>query len=334
MWTSSAFRPGAPAGQPARASASRETTAPYRSSRAAVRRASTGGSDTQRSPSRSTPSSSRAGAGSTRASARRRSPSTRARRSHVGGRHADPVLEVVGGRRGRGHAVLEQQEAGPTLVPERLATGLLGGPAHEDDIHGGDRKEGTFRGCFAPVKRSRCTLSARSRTRRGIRYLCCPAHGSPVAPRPPRVGPALLRVLQEGAASGRQGHRRDGPAGRAHPLRAGHRRAGGLRHHRRHGVRRRQRHQGGDARARHLRRRAGPARPRAAHRHRRPPRPTSRCWCSASASSPAILDEVPPIAHKLLQVARRPGSASSTPRPTADPRFGPRPPTRDYVRQP
>ena len=32
----------------------------------------------------------------------------------------------------------------------------------------------------------------------------------------------------------------------------------------------------------------------------------------------AILDEVPPIAHKLLQVAGRVASASSTPRPTAD----------------
>ena len=48
---------------------------------AAVSRASTGGSDTHRSPRRSTPSSSRAGAGATRASLLRCSPSTRARRS-------------------------------------------------------------------------------------------------------------------------------------------------------------------------------------------------------------------------------------------------------------
>ena len=144
------------------------------------------------------------------------SPSTRARRS------TSPAGTRIqssrsSGRRQRGrHAVLEQQEPGPPVPLGARRAAPPHGPAHEDDIHAGDRKEGTFRGCFAPVKRFAPSVDAR-RGHKARRVPMLRRHGSPVAPRPPRIGLALLGVLEEGAAGGGAGERRGRPPRRARP---------------------------------------------------------------------------------------------------------------------
>ena len=76
------------------------------------------------------------------------------------------------GRRGRPAAAPRRPRAaaggaGPP-VGSSSRRAASDGPANEHDIHGGDRKEGTFRGCFAPVKRSRAADRQRSQARAAI----------------------------------------------------------------------------------------------------------------------------------------------------------------------
>ena len=93
---------------------------------------------------------------------------------HLAGRDADPVLQVVGGRRrGRG-VVLEQQQPRAGLVAELVAPRLLERASARGRHPRGDRRDGRFRGCFAPMKRSRARFDTIRDTTIHL-SLCCPA---------------------------------------------------------------------------------------------------------------------------------------------------------------
>ena len=143
-------------------SASRLTTAPKRSSRAPVSRASTGGSGTQAPPKRSTPSSSSVGGATADRARRRRSrASTRACRStsSAGTLIQSSSSSPTDGRR---LVALDQQQPGDAGSCSRaLGRVRVGGPPDEDDVHGA----GTYGGTVSRLFRRRepstpCTVRA------------------------------------------------------------------------------------------------------------------------------------------------------------------------------
>ena len=196
--TSRAFRPGTPSGQPARPRASRLTTAPYRSSMASVRRASTGGSDThpRAEPQHAVVVEHRARAGGGPAS-RRSSASTRACRStsSAGTRIQSSSSSVTAG--GRASPSTSSSRGRPAAAALARAQRSSEGHRTRTTSTASERTEALFRDCFAPVNRPRPCSPATGRLGpvRGDNGEGAFDGGQRRVPRPPRGSIALFSAL-------------------------------------------------------------------------------------------------------------------------------------------
>ena len=77
----------------------------------------------------------------------------RAPRAHVnlGRRHANPVLQAVGGL-GRDGIVLQEKQPGKLAKSKLRSAHRLRRPSNQDDIHVRDATGATLRECFGMVK--------------------------------------------------------------------------------------------------------------------------------------------------------------------------------------
>ena len=265
MWTSRALRPGRPPAS--RPGPGRRGTPPRRSGRAGP---PSGGPR----PAAATPTGRRGAARRRRRG--RAAGSTWPRPGAAGPRPAPagpPRRPGPGssppGRRWPQRAAARRPRGGGAAgspAAQLVAPGFLGRPAHEDDIHGGDRTERTVSRLFRPCEAFASGISARSETARSICTYAA-AHGSPVAPRPPRFGVPVLGVLEEGAAGRGDGRPTRSTSPRAGPsaskAASGARRSSSSTATPRSVATAEGRH----ARPRRLRRGARPPRPRPAHGH-------------------------------------------------------------------
>ena len=210
--TSSAFRPGAPPGQPARASCSRLTTVPNRARSDSMSRASTGGSATHAFSKRSTPSWSSSGTRWLCSISRALSVSTRVAMSasSAGTRIQSSRQSVMVG--GEVPADTSKSRARPSAsCCRRLRVGSRcdrQGP-HADDLPRQDRDQRARRG----RQDRRHGRGHRARHRKGDRWRCLRAGGR-VAPRARPQGPDLQRIgRRRGRPSGRRARHRIGGGG-------------------------------------------------------------------------------------------------------------------------